>query len=862
MKDIRIIRLRTFDKFAERIDGASPNQYRSFSYYDTIEVFPVEHTGKHPFKSAYDKIQSIRKESEKQYQSQQIILAMTDTNKDGICCSSNCCTNDFWCNKAGKPLLFMTMINVALSDSKTNGSPSIDVAINRIKKVFAGKEYLLYLTYECSSLIIFYRGTDFTAYASLMMDLNYKVPLDDNYIIDSITIYSFAKKLLSNSGDTSLSQEQFGAYMKLGINDYACIKKFIDNVKKDKELGKGLKTSWLLGRNDIALWYNHTNLQTLYRLREKCHEEEMDDKIITFELSIMIGISEPIENSLICNGIRSIDNSERAERLGQELNQLLEKAKYSYRKICQRCTIEYDYVFESILEGIKCMLIYGEKNQIASAIVRCVLPQYKEFLEYLEIIGKAIQSTSEDYAYDYSDDINDCINSFNLNITALINSIAHSNRQFVQIPHCNITSFEMPPQIIAFYGKIARMISKAFNDSPEIFYGIMLSPKLVDELNVESLIKEDITEPDQFLSINISESMIYDLQRTICVLGHEMAHYVGNNGRCRLERAQHICIYYTYMLLFDLLFECGTSSEGNHIGQNDLLECSTILVKEHFETILPQKRVQDMYLRKLKTTIENIYSKLFNNNDIRKEIFQNIWLKYQPNSYILPQNDDLPDLSVTAWEKVKKRLLENWDYDLYSAAIDKITFKWFLTDSSARWKADFDNVIKYLFSESYADLKMILLFNMTPTEYRSIFEKGLAKKNYQANSSDRTELMRYFSVGRTLCKFGKWALSDDKEAQNFQARPVGASYTFGDILVYASAAMYNLESGNLLHQFVDDIKFDEVLVGCLCNYLNACVKKESDFLKQSKECAMLRKIYRNVLDNTSALDLFKLIITT
>ena len=323
-----------------------------------------------------------------------------------------------------------------------------------------------------------------------------------------------------------------------------------------------------------------------------------------------------------------------------------------------------------------------------------------------------------------------------------------------------------------------------------------------------------------------------------------------------------IYVYIIPMLLFDLLFECGTSSEGNHIGQNDLLECSTILVKEHFETILPQKRVQDMYLRKLKTTIENIYSKLFNNNDIRKEIFQNIWLKYQPNSYILPQNDDLPDLSVTAWEKVKKRLLENWDYDLYSAAIDKITFKWFLTDSSARWKADFDNVIKYLFSESYADLKMILLFNMTPTEYRSIFEKGLAKKNYQANSSDRTELMRYFSVGRTLCKFGKWALSDDKEAQNFQARPVGASYTFGDILVYASAAMYNLESGNLLHQFVDDIKFDEVLVGCLCNYLNACVKKESDFLKQSKECAMLRKIYRNVLDNTSALDLFKLIITT
>ena len=143
MKDIRIIRLRTFDKFAERIDGASPNQYRSFSYYDTIEVFPVEHTGKHPFKSAYDKIQSIRKESEKQYQSQQIILAMTDTNKDGICCSSNCCTNDFWCNKAGKPLLFMTMINVALSDSKTNGSPSIDVAINRIKKSFCRKRIFI-----------------------------------------------------------------------------------------------------------------------------------------------------------------------------------------------------------------------------------------------------------------------------------------------------------------------------------------------------------------------------------------------------------------------------------------------------------------------------------------------------------------------------------------------------------------------------------------------------------------------------------------------------------------------------------------------------------------------------------------------
>ena len=87
MKDIRIIRLRTFDKFAERIDGASPNQYRSFSYYDTIEVFPVEHTGKHPFKSAYDKIQSIRKESEKQYQSQQIILANIQMVSDRFKCT-------------------------------------------------------------------------------------------------------------------------------------------------------------------------------------------------------------------------------------------------------------------------------------------------------------------------------------------------------------------------------------------------------------------------------------------------------------------------------------------------------------------------------------------------------------------------------------------------------------------------------------------------------------------------------------------------------------------------------------------------------------------------------------------------------
>ena len=75
------------------------------------------------------------------------------------------------------------------------------------------------------------------------------------------------------------------------------------------------------------------------------------------------------------------------------------------------------------------------------------------------------------------------------------------------------------------------------------FCGIIISPKLIDELEVESLALE-FTEPNQIISINISEKMIYDLKRTLAVLGHELAHFIGDATRNREVRFKQILIYY------------------------------------------------------------------------------------------------------------------------------------------------------------------------------------------------------------------------------------------------------------------------------------------------------------------------------
>ena len=580
---------------------------RVFSYFDQITVNPCGFKlADHLFATSYQSTLQLSRELSREsnrYRSQHLLLAFMEYPDDQV-------TNDkirkFWQDYDQAALFFVTMVNIS-------SKGSLKSTIDRINHFFEKQDYLVYTSFEHNELFIFCKGRRFDQYSQCVMNLNYSVVENiPNYVQDTITICGFGKEA------EEVDEETFDAYIGLGTNNYEQASAFL-NQFQDESNGR----KWLLGRNDVAALLIDSNLKQLYGVYQKCltKERKAEDKngeekknwILTVNLSVLI---TPVnEDSL--NGTTSLVLDQKIEQFFPEekLTAKVDELEAAYDKACKVLSINIDKVFLRILHNIKNMLCDCQTIQMAKDLIACLLPQFWDFINYMIICCERIREKRQIVM------LHGFINTFYLNVSILINSTVHSDRQFIQIPHCEGSSFEMPSKIIAYYMIMSRCIASILKDEENVFYGIMLSPKLVDELEVESPLICQETEPDQLISINISEKMMYQPLRTVTILAHEIAHYVGNQIRRRDVRWRCIFSYYINQTLQNVLEEyrvqlysdC-TETLGDVLSAKKLKEFSDRMCNELFPV---PKKTEDTYKWKIRDSIIKIPRRLLQGRSVQ-----------------------------------------------------------------------------------------------------------------------------------------------------------------------------------------------------------------------------------------------------
>lgn len=862
-QDIRIIQFKNFSPFKKqpRVCDAMHQDVPAFSYFDRILVSPLKQDASSPdtaavdttlFDKAYQNIQNMFRRSYGDYQSQQIIIAFSDVKSD----LDQKRIDAFW-ERDDNALFFVTMVNVTLESS-------LDDTVTRINNIYGAEEnYLIYYTLEHSEIIIFYKGNTFKDYSKRVMRLNYeKRPEAPSHIMDTITICGFGKR------GRSTDEDSFDVCLRMDVTDYAQAKSFLDNYIDDHK--RIPKRKWLLGRNDIALWLPSTTLEDLYSLYaayEGCW-------ITTLEMLILIDPDAEVESYLeekeaLANRGPSQTLTWRKENLTEKIQQL----EQTYEDVCKMTGSEKDNVIVRILYDINALIFDVDNAQLAEDLVVGLLPQIEDFVNYIIKVCNIITSgkpVKENVSYL----LQLCWNTFYLNITALINNTVHSDRKFVQIPHYEAASFEMPSKMMAYYSLVTHDIAAVLNDRPDdVYYGIMLSPKLVDELEVEPFALHDVGEPHQIISINISEKMMYQPKRTVAILGHEIAHFVSDAPRSREDRLQQILGYYIDYILqklssvyAELLPLCGENTEtlDRYFTIEERREFCLRQAKSLMEEIKSTPRFEadaeseertegtaespTFYIRDVERELELLPKRLFNNNERRNEIFRNfifpedsrkdpLYLRSILRKLRLqtgfPQDDLKEDMSLSKMPAVVQAQVKCYAKAQFLYTLERFPLSW----NCEEVIGEFHKNTGYLFSEAYADIAMLILFNMEAPDYAKLFVEG--------EKDDRLEKMRFIAVVRTMKNEGMWnenSINGKESDQSGWGREVTA-------LLEASLS----EDGNRLKETLQMKQLDALLISYLVSYLACCVKKLRDLVEQNYMIvSSLRATYDAVDLNRSA----------
>lgn len=848
-QDIRIVQLRNFYGVNNFRASDGKSSYRAFSYFDEITVHPVSQKGekkdKHTAVNLYDGYRMMQKlfrtNMENQYRSQQLIMAFTEVENEG----KRKEINRFWrANETA--MLFLTLVNVSLS-------ASLEETVKRIRDIYSRQNYLIYYSLEYNEILIFCKTDSFQKYMDIVARLNYAaVTAGKPPVLDTLTICGFREK----SKETE--EDSFDAYLCLGATDYQKLQNYLEAVEGETGLSKQtVEHRWTIGRNDMSIFLRDVTLKQLYTAYKIYTDKYAEESpwISTFDLTIWI---RPNEDETL-TGSTALQLWEDAPRqpcyqsLRASFRTEIEELKEAYQQLYKRMGIKEDLVFLRFLYDLESMVTNRLTVQLARDLAACLIPQFRDFVRYMTKVCK--ETAREPLPDALKSRMEETVNTFYLNVTTLVNSTVHSDRQFIQIPHCGVTAFEMPPKLMAYYSIMAHRIVSVLADSPEVLYGVMLSPKLVDVLEVEPMPLDSLSEPNHMMSVNISEEMLYHPHRTVLILGHEMAHFVGNSTRLRSWRRQLIAAYHIQKILTELL-SAYRDRLGNPpletldqvLDQGDLLAFARTLAERLFSDAEKAYEL-DASRQRLEGQVRNLGPDLLQNGAIYQAIVEGLLFPAEGNPlfqqslkrYMAGHLKGFGLHETEAGRVCDVRMLRLRGEALFADTAESYIGEWIRCHSEQVGR-DYRNVTSYLFSESYADVCMVLLYDMTPEEYLKLFIHG--RKN------DAAELARFRAVVRAMRRRGLWtekdvppADEDDKDAWK---------KTLHMILSYSLKSAWREEyTAEIIRA---GYRLDLVLQSVLTEYLEGCVDalRERFAGEKAAELKALQRIYRSVDPDSSA----------
>lgn len=732
----------------------------SFCFYDAVEVKQVVYKNEPALLAAYKtSLADMASPARTPFPYQQVLFAFRDIEEGDLSSPVSVSGIETFWGCTDYPLLFISLINL-------NNNKNIDSVLARIGEVFEKKRCLTYLTFDHCDILLFFRGDSFREFSDNIFKLNY----GSNLVNDTITLFTFAnERKFPLERLKQKTDETFGVHIRIGVKQYEGSKAFIakvealDNIPESDESSENklqLRSYRLLGRNDIALYHPAASLAWLAELKEIINAEK-DFWYTTYDLAVLVPYDKA-ESFAFCPGDPSFglevaETTLIGSSIEIKMDRLYSEFEVAYRNKCEEILLDPDDVWLRWLKCASNLAVTFFKSRLSVDLGTCLVPQFFGLLQYGTQLFK-----SKKLQIGHMDRIREIFTEVFVNISILVDSLNHSNRQFIQVPSYSSISFEMPPKLMAYFTALSHRLAQVLQDRPYL-YSITISPKFACELDVSSFAVHNVLSKHEIITISLEERSIYTLQLTTEALAHEISHFVGDDNRCRDLRRECIIKCALAELIDDLVCDVQGELLSTRENSEDLLigyDWETL--DENVETLwnlwdsldISPKSKRDDYLWEVYNDILNLPKHLDEQPSLRYALFDALNGIFQPENSD-PSGGDVFWLAMArkvSW-KVGAELPEDQDFsELEKKDIWKY-YRSFISDEIyhvmrkllsryvAQNQQDAYNVdsslfhlhagsraahIRYLFSETFADLQAILLFNMTWDDYCNLLiEKGL-----------------------------------------------------------------------------------------------------------------------------------------
>lgn len=342
------------------------------------------------------------------------------------------------------------------------------------------------------------------------------------------------------------------------------------------------------------------------------------------------------------------------------------------------------------------------------------------------------------------------------------------DRVFLQTADFNIRYFEMQTKYITLYNAYIHSLKKMLNTPGENQYEFILCPGKSERTEVHEFYKKGDNKY-RLYEVDMAETRMYDVKDMLCILGHEVAHYVGTKIRNREDRYKHMLRMSSRAIV--IIFQMGfkKAGYGDEVGSLDIwkdyeekltewieLYINRYLNPEYWKQILGDEE----YERK-KKDIEQRYIPVFEDRIQYTDEMQSAFEKAMKDMLRL-QGEDIFEKII--WELFKKKIEKGEvTYDDKNTfinscrlhmqdVIDMFTSEteemgWFFNI------ADVLNTELFMLKECYADLISILSLKLTLREYLCTIVNEILNVGEELKKLEYTDLIVRIAIVMSVMSY-------------------------------------------------------------------------------------------------------------
>ena len=719
--DVRILSL---GKKVSRNEGNesqknhTKERYVSAHYFDCFEITKVDINEKQNsfIEESYKTIKQLRSTSDGtnlRIKQNIIIFKFFEDNGDNI--------ERFWDKESEH--VFITMLKIA-SDLNSHYSLAEversvrDIIMNHFKKSKIDvNSAIIYYTYDFSDLIIISKDVSVKKMQEILWEINFRIKNDDNkkLIMDTITLYGINEKIFYSIAPNRQDEQE-----KIGINREKL--PVLNTNTIDATITFGIKSPD--GLSAAYKYLEESNCKNNYNISQQFGRRDVLLQlwnVTVLELVKLYGELKDIEdlNSIKIISSFNIDDSTKQALLhkvnlnkSENENEVLKSLKDAIFKSVEDYTViaeENGYLDATEIYRSLCELLDSGFSE------EFVVSIYYAFYIFLKICiekGK-----------DHSEEIIDFQKEFFSYINTLSHCTMHGEKCFVQSAPFNSILIDIPPKILAYYTALANKIVNVLRaENNKQLFSFIFVPNFNKHINVRSISPGSDTD-NRLLAVYINEEMLHNPYRVACVMFHEIAHFVGDETRCRKERLQ--CIIKT---LIDA-YMTGLGVSPAAIKSLNLYDSIEKDIDQRIKEENNENNSNDYtpYLSKIEKYIDDTQGliSIFLNPD-KKNYFDNYDNDKKVSDYI-DENDPL-FFYINSCISTNEETKEYGQKLLFSIITDKI--KSVNTDEyDKNHIAQFPPIIN-AYSEAYSDLILCIFTSINLEQYLYLIkaERGVAYK--------------------------------------------------------------------------------------------------------------------------------------